>query len=218
MLSRLNPTFTMVDSPWLGLLLFAGALYVLKLWRDDLRHNASGTPKPGSFPGATPAPLWWVLVGVAGALVLVGIETAGEYALGTVAEQSDIVALSLFLFIGAGILEELVFRGFLVITGRGQRILWLSIVVFSLLFALLHVQYYLHWEEDAPWHAFTWALDGAAAWTLAILFVNSLWFYALRFLPMNPQQSLLPCFAAHVASNLGVFFVKLAQGHVTGWW
>ena len=29
---------------------------------------------------------------------------------------------------------------------------------------------------------------------------------------------LIPCIAAHLAKNLGVFVIKLAQGHVSGWW
>ena len=53
------------------------------------------------------------------------------------------------------------------------------------------------------------------AWfTTALLFTNSLWFYALRFGPWNPTRSLFPCMLAHAASNLGVFAVKLAQGYV----
>jgi hypothetical protein len=50
---------------------------------------------------------------------------------------------------------------------------------------------------------------------LLLLFLNSIWFYTLRFCKWNPRHSLLPCFAAHIASNVMVFVVKLAQGHVT---
>ena len=46
----------------------------------------------------------------------------------------------------------------------------------------------------------------------------TLWFYAVRFWPLNPTRSLLPCVAAHAAKNLGVLAVKAAQGHVSGWW
>jgi len=50
------------------------------------------------------------------------------------------------------------------------------------------------------------------------VFAGSLWFYAVRFASWNPQRSLLPCFAAHAAKNLGVIAVKAAQGFVVGWW
>jgi hypothetical protein len=50
------------------------------------------------------------------------------------------------------------------------------------------------------------------------LFVGSLWFYAVRFARFNPQRSLLPCFAAHAAKNLGVIIIKLLQGHLVGAW
>jgi len=35
---------------------------------------------------------------------------------------------------------------------------------------------------------------------------------------LNPTRSLLPCIAAHAAKNAGVFVIKAAQGHVSGWW
>ena len=53
-----------------------------------------------------------------------------------------------------------------------------------------------------------------AIFTTSILFLNSLWFYALRFGPWNPTQS----FFLHDLSrrsNLGVFVVKLVQGYVS---
>jgi len=55
-----------------------------------------------------------------------------------------------------------------------------------------------------------------------MVFLFSFWLYAMRFPlrypKLNPSRSLIPCIAAHLAKNLGVFVIKLAQGHVSGWW
>jgi hypothetical protein len=40
----------------------------------------------------------------------------------------------------------------------------------------------------------------------------------VRFFGLNPQRSLLPCFVAHAAKNLGVLAIKYVQGFVGGWW
>lgn len=69
------------------------------------------------------------------------------------------------------------------------------------------------WDE---W--FTWQFTIKAWFSTAAVFAASLWFYCVRFMPGNPQHSLLPCLAAHAAKNLGVFAVKYAQGFVSGWW
>jgi hypothetical protein len=49
-------------------------------------------------------------------------------------------------------------------------------------------------------------------------FAGSLWFYTVRFFPLNPQHSLIPCIAAHLTKNLGVFGLKAALGFVSGWY
>ncbi|KAF0093950.1 MAG: abortive infection protein [Puniceicoccaceae bacterium 5H] len=206
----------MNDEPLMMLAVTAVALYVAKLWLDDFRADRRNTPNPRALPGAKPAPVVAIVLAVIGALALVAVETAGEYAMGVSADQSNITWLYLLPMLAAGFGEELIFRGFLVVTRRGKAVLWASIVGFSLLFALAHYQYYLEWPEGAAWHAFTWAGDTQAYWALLLLFLNSLWFYTVRFWPLNPQRSLLPCFGAHIASNLGVFIVKLAQGHIIG--
>lgn len=206
----------MTDSPLLSIILFAGALYLFKIWRDDLRANQErGQVDPKALPGATPASGLAVAIAVMGALLLVGVETAGEIALGVSAEQSDITAIFLLAMIGAGVLEEVLFRGYLVVTGKGTRLLVLSIVGFSLFFALLHYQYYTDIPEEGTWRDLTFAFETKSLWTLLLLFLNSLWFYTVRFFKWNPAHSLLPCFAAHIASNVGVFVVKAVQGHVT---
>jgi len=209
----------------LMVLLFVGmAGYLFKLWLDDYKAARHGKAHERALPGIFPAKLGIVLVGIVGALVLVGIETAGEYALGVSAQQSDIMAIFLLSMIAAGFMEEVVFRGYLVVTSKGRIVLLASIVGFSLIFALLHPFF---WDYELPDGASSWAIwqatftfdFGAKAWFSSVLvFVNSLWFYAMRFNPLNPQRSLIPCFAAHIASNVGVFVVKLAQGHVVGLW
>lgn len=204
----------MFDNPWLVLLVALGAGYILKLWWDDLRAAENGNPNPKALPGASKASTRWIAIGIVGALVLVAIETIGEYALGVTDQQSTIPVWFLLAMISAGIVEEIIFRGYLVVTGKGKLVLWVSIFAFSLLFALLHYQYYLVWADDAAWFDFQLQLNSKSLWTLTLLFLNSLWFYALRFLPANPSRSLLPCFCAHIASNLGVFAVKAGQGFV----
>lgn len=206
---------TMNDSPLIVLLLAAGAGYIFKLWWEDATAARKGKPNPRALPGAAFTNSGAILIAAIGALVLVGVETGGELALGVSAEQSTIVSYFLLAMIAAGILEELVFRGYLVITQKGTAVLIASAVGFSLLFSLAHVQYYTESAEGSAWYEFEFLITAKSAWTLLLLFLNSLWFYYVRFMPVNPTRSLLPCFAAHIASNIGVFLVKLVQGHVT---
>lgn len=206
----------MADSPLIILILFAGAVYLFKLWRDDFLAWKKGEPNEKGLPGATSAPPIALWIGAIGALVLVGIETAGELALGVSAEQTDITVIFLLAMIGAGVLEEVLFRGYLVVQNKGRNILILSVVGFSLLFALAHYQYYTEIPEEGSWRDLSFVIDPKSLWSLLLLFLNSLWFYWMRFSKWNPHHSLLPCFVAHIASNLGVFAVKLIQGHVSG--
>jgi uncharacterized protein len=204
----------MTDSPWVGVVFFAIAAYVFWMWRGDMLRQQQAGPDPRALAGAFPASRLLVLVAVLGALLIVALETAGEYALGTSASQSTIAASYLLAMVAAGFVEELVFRGYLFTERGGRAGLVASTVGFSVLFALLHTQYYVTHAEGAAWWDFSLKLEAGSLWTLSILVINSLWFYALRFMPWNPQRSLLPCIAAHVASNLAVFGVKAAQGHV----
>ena len=107
----------------------------------------------------------------------------------------------------------MIFRGYLVVEGRGRAALVGGVVGASLLFALLH-PFLWQWQDG------TLVLQGSTkAWfSTGAVFAGSLWFYAVRFMPANPRHSLVPCIAAHLAKNVGVFVVKLLQGHVTGWW
>lgn len=205
----------MSDSPLIILILFAGAAYLFKIWLDDQKAWRAGSPNEQALPGATPAPAIALWIGAIGAIFLVLIETGGEIALGVSDQQTDITAIFLLAMVGAGVLEEVIFRGYLVVTNRGHRALLASIVGFSLLFALLHYQYYTEIPEDGSWTDFTFVIDAKSSWSLLLLFLNSLWFYSVRFFKWNPHQSLLPCFVAHITSNLAVFIVKALQGHVT---
>lgn len=205
----------MTSSPWLPLLLAAPAVYLFKLWWSDYRAEQAGTPKPGAFPGTTPASRPWLLIAAAGGLLLVAVETAGEYALGVVGEQTTVSAIALLGFIAAGFYEELFFRGFIFYDRRGRGWRNLSIIAASLLFTLLHYQYYLD-PPEAGGRAIAFSVK--SAWSLTMIFLSSLWFYFLRFSAHNVSRSLLPCFVAHIVSNVAVFAVKGAQGFVTSWW
>lgn len=207
----------MTDAPILSIALFIGAAYLLKLWREDFLLWKQGHPNEKGFPGATGASRAALGIAAAGALLLVGVETVGELALGISQEQSTLPVLFLLPMIGAGILEEILFRGYLVVQNRGRARLILSCLFFSALFAALHYQYYVEIPEEGGLSALTFKSDAKASWTLLLLFLNSLWFYAVRFATWNPQRSLLPCFVAHISSNVAVFGVKAAQGHISGW-
>ena len=193
------------------ILMYVGiAVYVGQMYWSDWRASRAGTPNPGAMPGATPATVRLYVLGVLGALVILAAETGGEIALGIAGEQSEMVWYFVFAGLGAGIVEEVVFRGYLVVERRGRAALIASCVGFSLLFALIHGHF---WSNEGG-QDFTWTFTPKALFTTSILFANSLWFYALRFAPWNPNRSLLPCMLAHAASNLGVFAVKWAQGFV----
>ena len=201
------------DNPWLlaGLILAGGI--VVRWWRDDYRAARRGAPHPRALPGATPASTPAMLVAAGGALLLLAAETGGEHVLGLTAQQSRMTGLFGLYTLVAAFVEELIFRGYLVIENRGRGALIAGMVGASLGFALLHP---FLWEwRDASLHF----QGGAKAWfSTGAVFMGSLWFYAVRFLPFNPTRSLLPCVVAHAAKNLGVIAIKYAQGFVLGWW
>ena len=201
------------DQPLLlaGMIIAAG--FTAKWWRDDYRAGRQGRPHPRAFPGASPASGRLMVLAGAGALLLLAIETGGEHALGLTAQQSRMTGLFALYSLAAAFIEELIFRGYLVVEHRGRPALVAGIVGASLVFALLH-PFLWTWQDGAlELH------HGAKAWfSTGMIFAGSLWFYTVRFLPANPSRSLLPCIAAHAAKNLGVFVIKYAQGFVGGWW
>lgn len=201
------------ESPLLLLALLGATAYVAKLWIDDLRAARSGAPASHPLPGATPARGAAITLAALGALALLALETGGEIALGIAGEQSRVTVLFGLYTLAAAFGEELIFRGFLVVENRGRAALVGGIVGASALFALLHP--FLWQWRDGSLHAQL----GTKAWfSAAVVFASSLWFYAVRYWPLNRTRSLLPCIAAHAAKNLGVFAIKYAQGFVSGWW
>lgn len=198
----------MNDSLLMNLLYLAAAAYVGYLYWTDTRAALTGQPNPRALPGAVPAGWLLILTGLTGGFILLGLETLGEVMLGIAGEQSEIVWYLLFAIVAAGIVEEVIFRGYLVVENRGRAALIASCVGFSLIFAVIHPHL---WSLD---EGFAWNFTTKAFFSTAILFLNSLWFYALRFGPWNTNRSILPCMIAHAASNLGVFAVKFAQGYV----
>lgn len=203
-----------MNHPLVLLLMTAAGLYVGGLWRSDRRAAKCGAPSPGALPGATDAPTRAIVIAVAGAGLILAGETAGESFLGLAAQQSRMTWLfALYSVTAAPIIEELVFRGWMVVTRRGAVVMWGAAAGASLLFAALHP---FLWRWDEAGFAFTFSAKG---WfSTGAVFVTSLWLYAARLAGWNPSRSLLPCFAAHAAKNLGVVVIKAATGFMAGAW
>jgi membrane protease YdiL (CAAX protease family) len=198
----------MNENPIMILLYVGVAVYVGKIYWSDYQAAKSGESHGSAMPGAVAAPVGAFVIGTLGALGLLALETGGEIALGIADEQSEMIWYFVFAIVAAGVVEEVIFRGYLVVEHKGRTILIGTCVGFSLIFAIIHAHFWT--TEDG----FEWIFTPKAFFSTGILFANSLWFYAVRFGPWNPNRSLFPCMLAHAASNLGVFFVKLAQGYV----
>ncbi len=204
----------MTQDPWLILGLTAVSVWLARSWVIDYRAAAAGRPNVGALPGARPASTSAVAVAAVGALLILVAETAGEHVLRIGEEQSRMTALlGFYSVLAAPVLEEVLFRGYLVIEHRGAALLWTGVVLVSLLFGLLH-PFLWQWNGGSLTFHF-----GAKGWfSTAAVFAASLWFYTVRFFGLNPQRSLLPCVVAHATRNLGVFAIKYAQGFIGGWW
>lgn len=195
------------------LAMFAAAGYVAWLWWKDYSAANRGEPTRGALPGAVPARRAAIVVGGLGGVLLVGLETAGEYALGIQAQQSTITWLFALYTLAAAFVEELIFRGYVVVTNRGRTLLVASVVGASAIFAALH-PFLWKWEDGS----LQW-VGGTKAWfSTCAVFLASLWFYYVRFFRLNPTRSLVPCIVAHAAKNAGVIAVKFFQGFVAGTW
>lgn len=199
--------------PALLILMMAAALWVGKLWLDDRRATSLGATPPGCMPGATPASGASIVIAVAGALLLVAVETAGEAMLSISVEQSVMTWLfAAYAILAAPIIEETVFRGWLVIEDRGTTVRWLAATVASAAFAIMH-PFLWEWDDGLHW------TPGLKAWfSTGVVFCTSLWLYVARFAPWNPTRSLLPCILAHAAKNAGVVAVKAGTGFISGPW
>lgn len=202
----------MNDHPLLLLLMIGAGAYVAHLWRSDCRAAQAGQPNPGALPGAAPASRRMLILATGGALTLLALETWGEIRLGIASEQSRLTLLFAIYTLSAAILEEVIFRGYLVIRGRGTGMRWVGILAASAAFALLH-PFLWKWEEG-----FQLTLGLKGWFSTGMIFLGSLWFYAVRFAGWNPAHSLLPCFVAHLTKNLGVIAIKAQQGFIDGWW
>lgn len=204
-----------------GVALFcAVSLWLARMWIREAREN----PQGGALPGASSCPWRAVVIAVAGTLILLALETWGEIRLGISGEQKDVSWLALPMFAAAAFTEEVIFRGYLVVERRGNALRWASIILFSLIFALIHDHLWsFEMPEDrsagtlaAIREGFSLNLSVKGFFSTGFIFVGALWFYFVRFFKWNPKASLLAPVAAHLVKNLAVFFIKLAQGHVTG--
>jgi len=188
---------------WIGGVIYGViALVILSFWISDCRNK-----RQGGFPGATLAPMRVLLIAGAGGLLLTLLETLGESVLGLTAEQSEMAAIAIIPILAAAIIEEIVFRGYLVVDTKGKSWLIGSIVGFSLLFALIH-PFLWTWEDGKL--SFEWSTKGV--FSTVTVFANSIWFYTVRFSFGNRSHSLLPCFIAHGVSNFSVWAIKGFQG------
>ncbi len=192
----------------------AAGIYVGKLWHTDRRATRAGTPNPGGLPGATDASGRAVAIAVTGALVILTIETIGESALGLAGEQSRMTwLLALYSVAAAPVIEELIFRGWIVVENRGRAMTWAATVGASVIFAALH-PFLWRWDDAG----FTLTLGAKGWFSTGVVFATSVWLYVARLAAWNPQRSLLPCFVAHAAKNAGVVGVKLVGGFMSGIW
>lgn len=210
-----------MNHPLVLILMTGVGVYCAWLWFTDLRSNRDRpTPKDplgsneGSLPGAEPAPIRSVGIAVAGVAVILALETWGESILGLTAEQSKMTALfALYSVVAAPVIEEIIFRGYLVVTNRRRAVVWAGAIGASVVFATLH-PFLWRWDDSG----FAWTVNAKGMFSTGFVFATSLWLYAARLGPWNPQGSLLPCFVAHAAKNLGVVVIKGATGFISGWW
>jgi hypothetical protein len=183
-----------------ALLYCALGLFVLVAWARERRKRVL-TGEPEKFwPGTTHAPAGAYFIAAAGVILITIAEAAVEKRADLTALQEKIAPVFIFQMLGASVVEEMLFRGF-VAPGEwfGRKLLAL-IVIGSLVFALIH-------NFDLS--------NAEGRVNAAFAFITSLWLYVVRFNPLNPDRSLLPCFMAHTVRNLAVFGIKWAQGFVS---
>ncbi len=205
-----NPTFAIVN--------FAIAAYLFYLWLGDYKYFClKGEARKGSLEGATPAPLKLSVIAIVLSLLLLGVHTLSEVSLGVETEQTKVAPWALFSWIGAAFVEELIFRGYLVVQNKGRGFLLGSILLASLVFAFGHPFMWDYTvEEGASIFSGVWTFKISAQTILTTLavFECSLLFYVLRFISANKNRSLIPCILAHCAYNIGVFLIKAWQGFI----
>ena len=144
----------MNEDPLIILIYCAIAIYIANIYRADIKAFVAGEPNVKALPGAKPTNGLLIFASVLGALVLLGNAVVGEYALGIVEAQSEMVWFFVFASISAGVIEEVVFRGYLVVQNRGRNALVLSCLGFSLVFALVH--------------GYLWSMEDGFAWNFTV--------------------------------------------------
>ncbi len=204
------------DTPLFAISSFAVAAYIFYLWCGDLcRFKKTGTPARGAFEGATTVSPRIVLFGAACALALLALFVLAESRLGIDKEQSAVSPWALFSWMSAAVVEEIVFRGYLAVRRRGNFALWVSVLFFSVVFALAHPfvwNYSVPEGESLLGGVWIFNFSVQPVFSTFAVFACSLLFYFLRFMPSNANRSLAPCMAAHCAYNIGVFVSKYLQG------
>ncbi len=209
----------MQDNTVYSILFFAACLYLFKMWVDDAKHfKKNGSQRKGSFAGASFAPKAALCLAATGAIALLFAQTLLESKLGFADQQNKVGAFAIFSWVSAAFIEELVFRGYLVVQNKGKLALCASIFAFSFLFALMHP---FLWDYSIPENAqaislanFSLNFTGKALFSTSFIFINSLFFYFMRFNKLNKSHSLLPSIVAHLSYNIGVFIIKLLCGYV----
>jgi len=205
------------SDPIFALIFFVGACYLFSLfWKDLVTYKKTKTIHPKAFEGALPAGRPILVFAVVGAIILLAMQVLFEYATGTVQEQTEIGYFAILTLIASAFIEELIFRGYIVVKNKGLVLLWVFNILFSLIFALMH-PYVWDWianEESVLGGALEFNFTLKTIGSTAFMFINSLFFYFLRFNKFNKNMSIIPCILSHLAFNLGVFAVKLCQGFV----
>jgi uncharacterized protein len=173
---------------------------VLIAWAKEVQERKIKDSAEGFWPGTTSSSLASVLLSVSGILLITLAESCVEIRYQVVHEQSSLVAIALLSLLGAAVVEEIVFRGFVAPAHLTGLKLLMVVLIGSAVFALFH--------------GFNLSTtQGKISFIFA--FLTSVWLYFARFNPLNPQRSLLPCLAGHCVRNLAVFGIKWAQGFIT---
>ena len=195
----------MQDSPIYSILFFLAGAYLFKIWYGDLK--AKEKPK-NALAGSTSCSWGLALFGAfIGALLLIS-DSISERALGLDELQSTVAFWALLAWVSSAFIEELVFRGYFYVDKKG--FLAASCLIMSLVFALFHP---FLWDYSAE-EGLTFNFTLQAFVNTSNKFAFSVLMYALRFIPQNKNRSLIPCIAAHMVYNVGVFAVKLCTGFV----
>ena len=88
----------MNEDPLIILIYCAIGLYIANLYRADIRSFVADRPNVKALPGAKPTTGLLIFASVLAAFVLLGNAVIGEYALGIVEAQSEMVWFFVFAF------------------------------------------------------------------------------------------------------------------------